>query len=161
MTIYFFAYDNMINVKYIKSIIKYKNIIPTILNNYKRHWILCNDNRLKLGIYKKSNHKVNGILLEIDEDILTQFTQSIKYNILTTYVINQIDNNLFSFPYMDYELKENDIIYTYIPRYCYKYYYDNDKDTYKYLMQTLSGCNKISNKFLLDFLLTTHRWKNI
>jgi len=160
MTIYIFAYGSLINIKYIKELNKSTDRIikPIIINNLQRHWILCKNNKIYLGIRYKKSYKTNGIIFNVSEDELQRLDNRETY-----YTRIKINKDLLDFKYINIILKEDDIIYAYFPNpkvstlSLYDKYNEHCK---KYLIKCLSGCLKFGRMFFVDFLKMTYGWNN-
>ncbi len=144
---YILAYGSLINVNKIKELNKNKlrKTYSILLKNHIRHWIHAKNNKKYLGIYKKNNNKLNGVLIEVDEEEINKLDKRESY--YKRKIINKNDINI--------KLNEDDIVYAYYPNSLYtkKCIFDYHKKNMKYLYKCIDGINNLS--FLNMFLLTT------
>lgn len=156
MTKYIFAYGSLMNMKYNKELNKNKERkkIPIIIQNLQRHWILCNNNKIYLGIYDKVNFITNGLLIEVTDDEIERLDKRERF-----YNRKEINKDRINFYYDDI-LNIDDIIYGYYPNNkTTKTIYDKkNPQCLNYLYICLSGCLKINRKFFIDFLENTKGW---
>ena len=134
--------------------------LPVKLNNYKRYWnARINKNKKKytaVSIEYSPDSKINAIITVINKDDLPFYDKReqnyerirIKNSDIRDYETNKVISN-------------KAIIWTYKikPRF-------NKLSSYKYpILQSyidliLTGCNRISYKFMVDFINSTSNWSN-
>ena len=145
---YIFSYGSLINKNSLAKTIGIKNAKEAkeiIVRGYERGWRnhVHHEYRTGLGIIKKEDSKVNGVIFEIDEKYLKNLDKR-EYGFKRKEILNQtyVDGHLWSFFVADPKTptKEFPIAQSYV-------------DT------VIAGCLTHNKEFAKEFVKSTVNWK--
>ena len=144
---YIFSYGSLINKNSLAQTIGKDNTGKSktvVINGYERGWRnhVHHENRTGLGIIKKENFKVNGVIFEVEEKYLYELDRR-EYGFIRKEIMyqNYIDGKLWAYFVIDQKVptKEFPIALTYV-------------DT------VISGCLTQSVEFAREFIKNTVNW---
>jgi hypothetical protein len=148
---YIFGYGSIINYKSIEQLDRnYKRlIIPVLISDLERQFILTKMNNQYFGVYDKLNSLTNGILLEVNSEELKKVDKREKY-----YKRELLNNNRINFIYQNFKLSKDDKVYIYYPLYnlTKKTRYIKSEQISNYIKSILIGVVNFDKKFIIHFL---------
>jgi hypothetical protein len=148
---YIFGYGSIINYKSIEQLDRnYKRlIIPVLISDLERQFILTKMNNQYFGVYDKLNSLTNGILLEVNSEELKKVDKREKY-----YKRELLNNNRINFIYQNFKLSKDDKVYIYYPleNLTKKTRYIKSEQISNYIKSILIGVVNFDKKFIIHFL---------
>lgn len=164
-----FGYGSLINMDENNELNDHlnKKVYPVKIKHLIREWNINGSlpladefNQTFLGVKENSESWCNGILFFVSEEELKLLDQRERY-----YVKKYIEKSDIEF----YELKENILELDRIDKIIYYHtdskYEGKPSELYpvsaRYINICLEGCEKISDKFKEDFIMTTIGWDDV